>query len=137
MAVALVGLHWEFDPVKLASFLVLFVCGSAMMYSFLLLLSSTSVWFVRNQSLMEMWWLFLSLARYPRAVYDGPWGRPFGLFFTFIVPVLVVVSVPAETMVKALDLRFIAWSLVATVLMLFLSRSFFRRALRSYRSASS
>jgi ABC-2 type transport system permease protein len=85
----------------------------------------------------EMWWLFLSLARYPRAVYDGPWGRPFGLFFTFVVPVLVVASVPAETMVKTLDPRFIAWSLVATVLMLFLSRSFFRRALQSYRSASS
>ena len=50
---------------------------------------------------------------------------------------LLVISVPAETMVKALDWRFIAWTLVATAGLLILSRRFFRRALRSYRSASS
>jgi ABC-2 type transport system permease protein len=100
-------------------------------------LSSTSVWFVRNQSLMEMWWLFLSLARYPRTIYEGPWGRPLGWFFTFVVPVVVAVSVPAETMVKALDPPFIAWTMASAVILLAVSRRFFRHALQSYRSASS
>jgi ABC-2 type transport system permease protein len=137
MAVALAGLHWQFDPMRLASFLVLFACGAAMMYSFLLLLTSTSVWLVRNQSLMEMWWLFTTLMRYPREIFRGTWATPFGLFFTFVVPVMLIVSVPADTMVKVFDGRFMALTLAATAVLLVVSRRFFRHALQSYRSASS
>jgi ABC-2 type transport system permease protein len=116
---------------------VLFACGCALSYSFLLMLSSTSVWFVRNQSLLEMWWLFMTLARYPRSIYQGRWATPFGWFFTFAMPVLLVVNVPAETMIKAFDWFFVAWMVVATGIMLAASRRFFRHALQSYRSASS
>ncbi len=137
MIAALVVTHWTFDPLRLTLFLVLLICGCALAYSFLLMLTCTAVWFVRNQSLMEMWWLFTTLMRYPRAIYDGPWARPFGWFFTFIIPVLVVVNVPADTMIKALDPRFIAWTIFAAMGMLMVSRRFFRRALQSYRSASS
>ena len=137
MAFALAGLHWPFDLVQLLAFLTLFACGTAMAYSFLLLLTSTSVWMVRNQSLMEMWWLFTTLMRYPRAIFQGGWASPVGWFFTFIVPVLLVVNVPAETMVKAQGGRFIALTVAATAALLVLSRRFFRYALRSYRSASS
>ena len=86
---------------------------------------------------MEMWWLFTTLMRYPRDIYYGRWAGPFGMFFTFVVPVLVVVNVPAETMVKAFDRRVIAWTMVSALAMLVISRRFFRRALQSYRSASS
>ncbi|HEY7155772.1 MAG TPA: ABC-2 family transporter protein [Gemmataceae bacterium] len=137
MIIALAVKDWHFDPLRLTLFLVLFVCGCALAYSFLLMLSCTAVWLVRNQNLMEMWWLFTTLMRYPRAIYDGPKVWPFGLFFTFVVPVLVVVNVPAETMVKAFDLRFIAWTIGSALAMLVISRRFFRRALQSYRSASS
>ncbi len=137
MAVALHNLHWAFDPLRLAAFVALFGCGVALAYSFLLLLSSTAVWFVRNQSLLELWWLFTTLMRYPREIFVGDWATPLGFFFTFVVPVMVVVSVPAETMVKAFDWHFIALTVAAAVVLLALSRRFFRRALRSYRSASS
>jgi ABC-2 type transport system permease protein len=137
MAAALIAMGWMVDPLRLLLFLVLFACGCALAYSFLLMLSCTAVWLIRNQNLMEMWWLFTTLMRYPRAIYDGPWAKPFGLFFTFVVPVLVVVNVPADTLVKAFDPFFIVWTIVASVVMLTLSRRFFRRALRAYRSASS
>ncbi len=41
--------------------------------SCLLLTGRLSVWLMRNQSLMEMWWLFTSLARLPEG--DLRWGR--------------------------------------------------------------
>jgi ABC-2 type transport system permease protein len=137
MIAALVVMDWPFDPLRLLLFLVLFACGCALAYSFLLMLSSTAVWLVRNQSLMEMWWLFTTLMRYPREIYRGSWATPFGWVFTFILPVLVVVNVPAHTMVKTFDPKFIVWTIVAALGMLVLSRRFFGRALRSYRSASS
>jgi ABC-2 type transport system permease protein len=137
MVIGLTGLGWAFDLERLLAFLVLFACGVALAYSFLLLLSTTAVWLVRNQSLMEMWWLLTTLMRYPRAIFDGKWATPFGWFFTFVVPILLVVNVPADTMVKAFDAFSIALTLVAAGVMLLVSRWVFRRALQSYRSASS
>jgi ABC-2 type transport system permease protein len=137
MTYALWAMNWTFDAGRLGTFLLLMLCGSAMAYSFLLMLSSLSVWLIRNQNLMEMWWLFSTLMRYPREIFAGPWGSPVGVFFTFVVPVLLVVSVPANVMVRAFDWWFVALTVAASMVLLVVSRWFFRHALRSYRSASS
>ena len=138
MVYALWAMHWPFDLGLLLAFLGLFACGCAMTYSFLLMLCSLSVWMVRNQSLMELWWLFTSLMRYPRQIFAAnDWARPVGWLFTFIVPVLLVVYVPVQTMVRSLEPGFIAGMVASTAVLLVGSRAFFRRALSSYRSASS
>ena len=138
MAFALVGMHWTPDAVRVTAFLALFACGTMLAYSFMVALTAVSVWLVRNQSLMEMWWLFSSLARYPKEIFSGrSWADPIGKFFTYMLPILLVVNVPAEVMVKAFDWRLVAYMFVATALALVASRWFFRKALRSYRSASS
>jgi ABC-2 type transport system permease protein len=132
---------WHFDPLWALGFLAIFACGVAMAYSFLVILMATSVWLVRNQSLMELWWLFTTLMRYPRELYVSekapPFARPLGLFFSVVVPVLLVIYVPAKTLLQTIDWRFFVGMATATVLLLAVSRAFFRRALRSYRSASS
>lgn len=137
MIMALRDLDWVFDPVRLAAFPVLFACGVMLAYSFMLMLTSCSVWLVRNQSLMEMWWLFSSLARFPREIFREPWAEPIGRLFTYAIPILLVSNVPARVMVKSLDPTLVAFMLGATVVGLWASRRFFRHALRSYRSASS
>ena len=71
MGIALWNLGWHFDAGQVATFLVTFACGTAIAYGFMLMLTSLSVWMVRNQSLMEMWWLFSSLARYPKEIFSG------------------------------------------------------------------
>ena len=137
MGLALAQMHWQFDPVRLGAFLAMFACGTLIAYSFMLALTSVSVWMVRNQSLMEMWWLFSSLARYPKEIFAGSWAEPIGRFFTYVLPILLVSNVPAHTMVKAFDLPSIAFTVGAAVVSLYVSRRFFQKALRSYRSASS
>src|SRR5437763_276489 len=79
---------------------VLFCCGPALAYSFLLLLTSSSVWLMRNQSLMEMWWLVTTLMRYPREIYKGKWGEPIGRVFWFVIPLMLVTNVPARVAVR-------------------------------------
>jgi ABC-2 type transport system permease protein len=137
MVFALQQMHWQFDLVKVVTFLATFVCGTAMAYSFMLFLTSLSVWMVRNQGLMEMWWLFSSLARYPKEIFIGRWAEPIGAFFTYIVPVLLVVYVPSSAMVRIVEPRLAIFIVVVTAILLWLSRRFFLHALRSYRSASS
>ena len=78
MTWALNGMHWSFNLGQLVAFLLLLACGTALAYSFLLMLTSTSVWFMRNQSLMELWWLLTTVMRYPREIYRGGWAGAWG-----------------------------------------------------------
>lgn len=143
MGAAVMGLaYWQLDlPLtvgRCAVFLLLFACGIAIAYSLLLLLTSTAVWFKRNQSLYELWWLFTSLMRYPREIFAGPLAYPLGWFFTYAVPILLVVNLPARTLVKLIDDPvLVAFTIAVAVALLVVSRKFFRHALRRYRSASS
>ncbi len=137
MLSALVQKGWEFDLVRVITFFVTMACATAIAYSFMLILTTFTVWMVRNQSLMEMWWMFSSLARYPKEIYTGRWGDPLGFIFTYIIPILVVSNVPSNVMVRVLDPSMVALTIVAAVVLLLVSRRFFQYALRSYRSASS
>ena len=121
----------------MTAFFVTFTCGLMIAYSLMLVLTTFSVWLVRNQSLMEMWWLFSSLARYPKQIFDGTSASPLGFVFTFVLPILLVSNVPAMTMVRSLDWGMVGYTIVATIVCLWASRWFFARALQSYRSASS
>jgi ABC-2 type transport system permease protein len=129
--------QWTFDPLRAFLFLVLFACGTAMAYSFLVVLTSSSVWLVRNQSLYEVWWLFTTLWRYPREIFSRTWAAPLGFVFSVVIPIMLVTNVPAHTMVKGLEPMSVAYTAIAAVALLYGSRRFFRLALRKYRSASS
>ena len=118
-------------------------CGVAIMYSLMICLSATSIWLGRNQTLYNFWFYITNFSRYPMEIYNRGWGRPLFGLFTFVIPVLVVVNVPARLLAKPLDPRapwewmLVAWALVATLLSVIAGRLVFRLALRSYRSASS
>ena len=118
-------------------------CGVAIMYSLMICLSATSIWLGRNQTLYNFWFYITNFSRYPMEIYNRGWGRPLFGLFTFVIPVLVVVNVPARLLAKPLDPRapwewmLVAWALVATLLSVTAGRLVFRLALRSYRSASS
>jgi ABC-2 type transport system permease protein len=132
------GMGWPIHVGHVLAFLILFVCGTVLAYSFLLMLTSTGVWMVRNTSLMEMWWLLTTVMRYPREIYRGGWASAVGVFFWYLVPVLLVINVPASVIItRVFDPGSVAFMLLATGGMFWLSRWFFLRALRSYRSASS
>jgi ABC-2 type transport system permease protein len=66
-----------------------------------------------------------------------------GIFFTFVVPVLVVINVPARLLAQPLNPRgnwewpLAGFTVLATIASLLASRWVFNRALASYRSASS
>ena len=130
-------------PLSVVLYLAFLVCGVLMMYSLMICLSATSVWLGRNQSLYNFWFYITNFSRYPMEIYNRGWGRPLFGFFTFVVPILLVVNVPARILAKPLSPRadwewsIVLWAAVVTGISLFASRWLFRRSLLSYRSASS
>jgi ABC-2 type transport system permease protein len=75
----------------------------------------------------------LAAGRYPVTAY------PAGLrsFFTLVLPVAFLTTVPAEAILGRANSRWVVGSLVVAGVSLLFSRLFWRLALRSYTSASS
>ena len=130
-------------PISAVLYPIYIVCGVLILYSLMISLAATSIWLGRNQSLYNFWFYITNFARYPMEIYRRGWGMPLWALFTFVVPVLVVINVPARILARPLHPR--AWwewplagyALVATIASLLAARWVFTRALGSYRSASS
>jgi len=143
MAFAFAKLDYLPGPVEIALYLVYVACGVAIMYALMIGLAASSVWLGRNQNLYDFWFYITNFARYPREIYRGKYGDPLRWLFTFIIPVLVVINVPARFLVQPLrpqtleDWLLPAFALVAAIGSLAACRWIFNRALVSYRSASS
>jgi ABC-2 type transport system permease protein len=81
-------------------------------------------------------WVFdglFQLARYPIGLYPG-WLR---LVLTWIVPVGVVTTVPAQALTGALSIEMLIGSVILAVALLIVASLIFRAGLRRYASASS
>src|SRR3989304_247231 len=83
-------------PWELALYPIYVACGVAIYYSLMIAMAAASVWLGRNLSLLDFWFSMMTFSRYPMEIYQGRWGTPLRRAFTFIIPVLVVVNVPAR-----------------------------------------
>lgn len=134
---------WQWSWLGLGLYFLYIACGVLLLYSLMICLAATSIWLGRNQSLYDFWFYITNFSRYPMEIYQGGWGLPLWFTFTFIVPVLVVVNVPARLLAQPLVPRqnwewgLAVFALLATLVALVGSRWVFNRALRSYSSASS
>jgi ABC-2 type transport system permease protein len=130
-------------PLTALLYLLYVGCGVVIMYSLMISLAATSIWLGRNQSLYDFWFYITNFSRYPMEIYAGRYGLPLRIAFTYIVPVMLVINVPARLVAQPLGLGDeLTWRLALLApgfaLASFLaSRWVFVRALRSYRSASS
>ena len=126
--------------VRVGLYVLLILCGAAFFYSLMIILAATSVWFGRNQGLYDFWFYVTVFARYPREIYSGPsFASAFIVeTFTYVIPILLVVTIPARVMVKTIDSwSFIGLCALAAGMGLVVSRVVFNWSLRGYRSASS
>lgn len=119
---------------------LLVVCGVTILYSLVIMLAAATIHMGRNQSLYDFWFYLTNFSRYPAEIYAGPWGGPLRAVFTFVIPILLVVNVPARVVTRPLIEA--AWwpvlgVMVAAVASLGISRLVFQRSLARYRSASS
>lgn len=140
LCVSLARLDFTPNIAQLLLFIWFTACGIALLYSLIISLGALSVWLGRNDSLYDFWFYITTFARYPMEIYEGRLGSPLRFAFTFIIPILVVVNVPARLLARPLveqDWSLAGFALIATFVSLLLSRRLFLKALDSYRSASS
>jgi ABC-2 type transport system permease protein len=122
-------------PISIMLYLTALGFGVAVHYSIMLSLAAVSFWIVRAQGLVYGYFNFLNIARYPDVIYP----RLFRFVFGWIIPVVIVANIPARLLIKSLGQpgRLMLQLVVASTIVFWLSRVFWRFALRHYSSASS
>ena len=108
------------------------VAGGAIIYSFFLTMGALSFWFLRIQNIMLIFHNMYQAARWPIGVYPR-WLR---IILTFVVPVAIAITVPAEALVSRLTSGRVAAVVLATLLSLTVSRLIWLRGVRHYSGAS-
>lgn len=114
-------------------FVALLIMGGLMIYSFWLIMTTGAFWVVRMDNILDLFQGVYQAGRWPVAIY--PTWLQIGL--TFLVPVAFAVTVPAEDITGRLTGTILLETLALTVLLLAVSRWFWRFGLRHYAGASS
>lgn len=107
--------------------------GIISLYSLWFILGATSVWFVKIYNVTEVLRGLLEAGRYPVVAYPAIYR----VFFTFVIPVAFLTTIPAEAIVGRTEVSWTLGSAVLAVVLLAISNRFWRFALRFYTSASS
>lgn len=123
-----------------ALYLVLIAAAVCFFYSLMLSLAAVSVFFGRNQGLLDFWFYVTIFARQPSSIYSGsPTGEVIRFTFSYVLPILLVVTVPARVLLeKLLEPSWLSGLTIGSgILSLIVSRAVFQWSLGYYRSASS
>jgi ABC-2 type transport system permease protein len=107
--------------------------GLVILYSLWFMLGATSIWFVKIYNATEVLRGLLEAGRYPMVAYPAAYR----FFFTFVVPVTFLTTVPAEVMLGRVQLTWLIGAMVLAIVLFWISTKFWRFALRFYTSASS
>ncbi len=107
--------------------------GFISLYSLWFMLGATSIWFVKIYNVTEVLRGLLEAGRYPMVAYP----TAYRFFFTFVIPVAFLTTVPAEAMLGRVQLGWIVGAGLLALGLLAIARYFWSFALRFYTSASS
>jgi ABC-2 type transport system permease protein len=108
-------------------------CSVVILYSLWFILGATTIWFVKIYNVTEVLKGFLEAGRYPITSYPAAYR----FFFTFVVPVTFLTTVPAQAMLGQIQFTWLLGAGFLAVILFFISTQFWRFALRFYTSASS
>lgn len=113
--------------------LVMLGAATVVLYSIWILVISAAFWVVKVDNLAYLFSSIFDFARWPVTVFKGVWR----ILFTFVIPVGIMTTYPAEALLGTLTPGLFVGTLVGAVLFSSVARFVWTRALGHYTSASS
>jgi ABC-2 type transport system permease protein len=132
LAVAVSRLGMTLSAWQIASFLLTLFAGLVILYAILLIFAALIFW---SPGVLFTWVFdgLFQMARYPLGMYPG-WLQ---LVLTWIVPVGVITTIPAQALTGMLSVQNLGLSLGMALGLLAAASALFRFGLKRYASASS
>jgi ABC-2 type transport system permease protein len=116
-----------------ASALVMLLAATVVLYSIWILVISAAFWVIKVDNLAYLFSSVFDFARWPVTVFQGAWR----IVFTFVIPIGMMTTYPAEALLGTLTAPLFAGTLVGAVVFSSVARIVWIRALKHYTSASS
>lgn len=138
----ILGLSWliyslnglgDFNYLRLFWLMLLIPCSLVVIYSMRFIFSASAVIFTRSENLQFLWWQVYRIGMRPDSMYF-PW---FKWIILTIIPVGVIVSIPARALLNPPDYLILLWPLCLVPILLYATHRFWNFALKFYSSASS
>jgi ABC-2 type transport system permease protein len=132
LGAAVVRLGVSLGAGQIIAFLLALLAGILTLYAILLAFAALVFW---SPGVLFTWVFdgIFQMARYPVGIYPG-WLR---LVLTWIVPVGLITTIPAQALTGSLVPATLGGSVLAALLLVVGASLLFRRGLRRYASASS
>lgn len=126
MIVGITRLSAEVGFQRSLMFAVTLVSGTVIIYSFWLALGALSIWVVKLENIVLVFYAMFEAGRWPTTLY--PYWLRYSMIF--LVPIALAITVPAEAIVGRLSWMTLAFSCIWALLSFFLSRAFFNFGVR-------
>jgi ABC-2 type transport system permease protein len=137
MAIGIVGYSMAqmgtITPFNIALLLLFLVCAMAIVYSIWALLHTLAFWLVKIENIAQIFHAVFETAWFPISAFP----TPMRVFFTIVIPIAFMTTVPASAAAGIVDWRLGAAAPVVALFGLWLSHRFWQFALKHYTSASS
>jgi len=117
--------------------LVFFVLALLILYSIWILVVSAAFWVVKVDNLSYLFGSVFDAARWPIDVFNGVFRGALRIVFTFVFPLAVMTTYPAQALLGTLRWTTAVGALVGGVAFAIVARAVWMRALALYTSASS
>lgn len=133
MLFAFSRMNYTPSTLSIAQFALMLAVAFVIVYSIWLSMATLSFWFVKIDNLTELFRSLFDTARFPVTTFSGL----VRIALTFVLPVAFMTTFPAQAVLGNLDIATMIVAVGLAVILFAFSAWFWRRAIRSYSSASS
>ena len=123
-------------PAQVGLGLAFLVLATLTLYSIWILVVSASFWVVKVDNLSYLFGSLFDAGRWPIDVFRGVFHGALRFTFTFVFPLALMTTYPAQALLGTLDARTAALALAGGLLFAAVARRVWTRALGMYTSAS-
>ncbi len=106
--------------------------AGAIIYSFWMMLATLAFWFIRIENITQIFWAMYVAGRWPVVIYPD-WLK---WILTILVPIAFAVTVPAEAITGRLSPERLLGAVLLAMVLLIVSRRFWRYGVKYYSGAS-
>jgi ABC-2 type transport system permease protein len=107
-------------------FAVTLFCGAVIIYSFWVALGAVSIWMIKMENIVLVFYAMFEAGRWPATLY--PYWLRFSMIF--LVPIALAITVPAQAIIGRLSWMTLLFSCLWAVLTFTASRAFFNFGVR-------
>lgn len=119
--------------IQVLFFMILTSISVITIYSVWFLFMTLNIWFTKLHNLVDLMYQVNGFTRFPKEMYQNIRD----IFFYLILPLTLIVATPTRALLNKNSISDLTAFLIFTLILFYLSRNFWKFALRFYTSASS